>query len=166
MSIAAQTLQDDFAVTTGFRLTQTEQRTTQEQKVGAIPSDHSLDHIELPTPDIPATGHFYSSLFEWRFADYSPECMAFETTGREGGFNSGRKVAWGGGPRIVLYTADLGNVEATFEVGAWKYFRYTNFWVAGAPVFAIPTAMRLPYGVNRAEDPGSGIFCRKFCTTC
>lgn len=78
-----------------------------------MPADGTLDYIELPGPDIPATKEFYGSLFGWNFTDYGPNYVAFETPeGRQGGFNADRKVATQGGPLVVLYSNVLDETEA------------------------------------------------------
>lgn len=77
-----------------------------------MPSDGSLDYIELPGPDIPATKAFYGRVFGWTFTDYGPDYAAFSAAGRDGGFNAARKVVNQGGPLVVLYAGDLDAMEA------------------------------------------------------
>ncbi|HEX4160188.1 MAG TPA: VOC family protein [Rhizomicrobium sp.] len=77
-----------------------------------MPADGSLDYIELPGPDIPATKRFYGALFGWSFTDYGPDYVAFQSPdGREGGFNAEREVA-DGGALVVIYANDLDAMEA------------------------------------------------------
>lgn len=77
-----------------------------------MPADGSVDYIELPGSDIPATKSFYGCVFGWSFTDYGPDYVAFESDGRSGGFNAERKVVASGGPLVVLYAADLDAMEA------------------------------------------------------
>jgi len=77
-----------------------------------MPNDGSLDYIELPASDIPATKVFYSSVFGWTFTDYGPDYAAFAFEGRDGGFNAERKVIKTGGALLVLYANDLDAMEA------------------------------------------------------
>jgi hypothetical protein len=77
-----------------------------------MPHDGYLDYVELPGSDIPATKAFYGSVFGWSFTDYGPDYVAFESGGRNGGFNAERKVVSRGGPLVVLYAADLDSLEA------------------------------------------------------
>ncbi len=77
-----------------------------------MPADGYLDYIELPGTDIPATKRFYGSVFGWSFTDYGPDYVAFDSAGRSGGFNAGRKVVREGGPLVVLFAADLDGMEA------------------------------------------------------
>jgi uncharacterized protein len=101
--------------------------------------DGSLDYIELPATDIPATKRFYGSAFGWAFTDYGPDYVAFEVDGRSGGFNSERKPIAAGGPLVVLYANDLDAMEAkvkaagaeivsreSFEGGRRFHFRDPN----------------------------------------
>ena len=104
-----------------------------------MPADGRLDYIELPGSDIPATKKFYGSVFGWSFVDYGPDYVAFDSAGRQGGFNAERKVVSTGGPLIVLYAADLDSMEAkvraagaeilsreTFDGGRRFHFRDPN----------------------------------------
>ena len=78
-----------------------------------MPADGTLDYIELPGSDIPATKRFYGEVFGWTFTDYGPDYAAFECKeGRQGGFNAERKVATSGGPLVVLYANNLDAVES------------------------------------------------------
>ncbi len=104
-----------------------------------MPYDGTLDYIELPGADIPATKQFYAKVFGWSFTDYGPEYVAFDAGGRNGGFNAARRVVAGGGPLIVLYARNLEATEAKvrdaggeiighekFEGGRRFYFRDPN----------------------------------------
>jgi predicted enzyme related to lactoylglutathione lyase len=77
-----------------------------------MPADGSLDYVELPGSDIPATKAFYGRVFGWTFVDYGPDYAAFSAAGRDGGFSSARKVVDHGGPLVVLYAGDLDAMEA------------------------------------------------------
>ncbi len=70
-----------------------------------------ITYIELPALDIPASKHFYSSLFGWTFEDFGPDYAAFHEAGVEGGFN-GDAADRSAAPLVVLQTEDL---ERTFE---------------------------------------------------
>ena len=102
-------------------------------------ADGYLDYIELPGADIPATKKFYGSVFGWSFTDFGPDYVAFDSAGRQGGFNAERRVVNIGGPLIVLYAADLDGMESkvkaagaeivsreTFEGGRRFHFRDPN----------------------------------------
>jgi hypothetical protein len=93
-----------------------------------MPKDGSLDYIELPGPDIPATKRFYGSLFGWTFTDYGPDYVAFQAPdGREGGFNAGRKVVREGGTLVVLYANDLDEMEASVQAAGAEIIAREEF---------------------------------------
>ncbi len=84
-----------------------------------MPKDGAIDYLELPSTNISATKKFYASVFGWTFTDYGPDYVAFEFDGREGGFNSARKVISDGGALLVLYANDLDAMERKIrEAGA------------------------------------------------
>ncbi len=89
--------------------------------------DGYLDYIELPATDIPATKTFYGAVFGWRFTDYGPDYVAFESGGREGGFNAARKVVPEGGPLVVLYAADLDGMEAKVRAAGAEILSREDF---------------------------------------
>src|ERR1700689_2599530 len=104
-----------------------------------MPTDGYLDYIELPASDIPATKTFYGSVFGWSFTDYGPDYVAFDTAGRQGGFNAQGKVVAEGGPAVVPFAAGLDGMEAkvraagaeilsreSFEGGSRFHFRDPN----------------------------------------
>jgi predicted enzyme related to lactoylglutathione lyase len=80
-----------------------------------MPTDGYLDYIELPAADVAAAKAFYGELFGWTFVDYGPDYAAFDSDGRQGGFNAHLPVATAGGPLVVLYAADLDGMEARVQ---------------------------------------------------
>ena len=70
-----------------------------------MPADGSFDYIEIPAPDMKATKAFYA-VFGWTFTDYGSDYVAFESAGRNGGFNAERTVVREGGPLVVLYAGE------------------------------------------------------------
>ncbi len=63
-------------------------------------------YLEIPSTDLPASKHFYSSLFGWTTTDWGPDYATFNEAGVEGGFNGspeGRTRA----PLLVLLTDDI-----------------------------------------------------------
>ena len=79
--------------------------------MAVMPKDGAIDYFELPCSDAAATKKFYADVFAWKLTDYGPEYVAFEFDGREGGFNTARKVVSGGGALLVLYANDLDAME-------------------------------------------------------
>lgn len=92
-----------------------------------MPADGYLDYIELPASDIPATKKFYGEAFGWSFVDYGPDYVAFESAGRQGGFNAERKVVAEGGPLVVLYAADLDAMEAKLRAAGSAILKRESF---------------------------------------
>jgi uncharacterized protein len=92
-----------------------------------MPIDGTLDYIELPGADIPATKAFYGKVFGWSFTDYGPDYAAFEACGRDGGFNAERKVVQGGGPLVVLYANDLDAIEAKVRAAGGEIVSHEEF---------------------------------------
>ncbi len=45
-----------------------------------------IDYIELPAKDFAATKQFFSTVFNWKFTDYSESYIAFYGAGIDGGF--------------------------------------------------------------------------------
>lgn len=76
-----------------------------------MPLDGTLDYIEFPATDIPATKQFYGKLFRWTFTDNGPNYVAFVAHGRDHGFNRARKVISAGGALAVLSANDLDAME-------------------------------------------------------
>ena len=107
-----------------------------------MPADGYLDYIELPGADIPATKKFYGSVFGWSFIDYGPDYVAFDSAGRQGGFNAERKVVATGGPLIVLYAADLDSMEAKVKAAGAESSRAKPSKAAAVSTSAIRTATK------------------------
>ena len=90
-------------------------------------NDGRLDYIELPASDIPATKEFYAAAFGWRFSDYGPDYAAFESCGREGGFNAERRVVRDGGPLVILYADDLAAMETKVKAAGAEILSHHEF---------------------------------------
>ena len=73
--------------------------------------DRRVDYIEFPTTNIEETKRFYSDVFGWEFKDYGPSYTSFNDGRLNGGFSVVEEVA-GGGPLVVLYAADLEDIES------------------------------------------------------
>ena len=111
-----------------------------------MPQDGYLDYVELPGSDIPATKAFYGAVFGWSFTDYGPDYVAFETAGRNGGFNAERKVVSRGGPLVVLYAADLDSMEAKVAAAGIEIIARESFAADEDFISAIPTATKSQCG--------------------
>ena len=72
--------------------------------------DRRIDYVEFQAVDIETTKTFYSDVFGWKFTDYGPEYSSFTDGRMAGGFTKAPQVT-PGGPLIVLYAANLEEVE-------------------------------------------------------
>jgi predicted enzyme related to lactoylglutathione lyase len=84
--------------------------------------DRRVDYIEFPTTDIDATKSFYSSIFGWVFTDFGPEYTSF-TDGRLGGGFAMAKEVTSGGPLVVLYAANLEEIESSIKGSGGRIVR-------------------------------------------
>lgn len=75
-------------------------------------TDIKINYIELPATDIEKTKAFYAELFGWTFEDYGPDYVSFQGAGIDGGFTRDSKVATGCGVLVVLYFAQLEQLES------------------------------------------------------
>lgn len=92
-----------------------------------MPADGYLDYIELPAPDMAATKKFYGAVFGWTFTDYGPDYVAFDSAGRNGGFNAERRVVKSGGPLVVLFAHDLDAMEAKVRAAGAEILEHHKF---------------------------------------
>lgn len=78
----------------------------------AMPTDSTIDYIELPAADLEAAETFYATTFGWAFTWYGPDYVSFERSGVAGGFFASelRSTTAHGATLVVLYADDL---EAT-----------------------------------------------------
>jgi predicted enzyme related to lactoylglutathione lyase len=95
--------------------------------MAVMPKDGAIDYFELPCSDAAATKKFYADVFAWKLTDYGPEYVAFEFDGREGGFNTARKVVSGGGALLVLYANDLDAMERKIRDAGAEILSHHDF---------------------------------------
>ena len=76
--------------------------------------DRRVDYVEFPATNLEAIKRFYSSVFEWEFTEWGDDYISFDDGRLSGGFRRDRKVEQGG-PLVVLYAADLEEVESLIE---------------------------------------------------
>ncbi|MGD8698189.1 MAG: VOC family protein [Gemmatimonadales bacterium] len=86
--------------------------------------DRRIDYIEFAVTDIEAAKSFYSAVFGWTFTDYGPEYTSFHD-GRLGGGLQQEEQVERGGPLVVLYAADLEDIEAKIESNGGRIVRDT-----------------------------------------
>ena len=72
--------------------------------------DRCIDYIELNVSDIARAKRFYGDAFGWTFTDYGPDYCEFSDGHMKGGFAASDQVTLGG-PLVVLYGDDLGDLQ-------------------------------------------------------
>lgn len=81
---------------------------------------HAIDYIELTVTDLDAAKRFYAEAFGWQFNDYGPGYAGIRgLDGEVGGLRLDQeRRPSGGGPLVLLYSADLDrSVAAVREAG-------------------------------------------------
>ncbi len=81
---------------------------------------HAIDYIELAVADLAAAKRFYGNAFGWEFNDYGPQYAGIRGAagGEVGGLRLDPRPRTGGGPLVLLYSADLDrSVEAVRAAG-------------------------------------------------
>lgn len=77
-----------------------------------MPTNNTINYIELPATDLAATKEFFSKVFGWSFTDWGEEYVSFEGAGIDGGFRSDGEVKpEKNGVLVVLYFDDLESCE-------------------------------------------------------
>jgi predicted enzyme related to lactoylglutathione lyase len=106
-------------------------------------SENRIDYIELPAKDIQEQKRFYTSVFGWRFTDYGPDYTSFEDGRIAGGFTTERTVA-SSGILVVLYSADLAQVQGKIEAAGGRIVKETFEFPGGRRFhFADPSGNEL-----------------------
>lgn len=86
--------------------------------------DRRIDYIEFPVTDVAAAKEFYAGVFGWKFTDYGPDYTSFSDGRLAGGLRRVTEVS-GGGPLVVLYSVDLGELEERIRVRGGSIVRKT-----------------------------------------
>ena len=73
-----------------------------------------INYVELPAKDLEATKTFFTKVFDWSFADYGPEYIAFSKEGLDGGFYKSdlSSSTADGSALIVFYSNDLKTTQS------------------------------------------------------
>lgn len=92
-----------------------------------MPAEHDrrIDYIEFGTHDLAASKRFFETAFGWTFTDYGPDYTAFEDGRLTGGITKGSKP--GTAPLVVIYAADLEQVEQLVASAGGKVFNKHSF---------------------------------------
>lgn len=78
-----------------------------------MPSENSLDYVEIPVKNIAASKAFFQALFGWEFIDYGETYTCFND-GRLTGGLALANADFGGtqaAPLLVFYSAELSKAE-------------------------------------------------------
>ena len=86
--------------------------------------DRRIDYVEFPVTDVTAAKEFYAGVFGGKFTDYGPDYTSFEDGRLAGGLRLVPE-AQTGGPLIVLYAVDLGEIEERIRVRGGSIVRKT-----------------------------------------
>ena len=103
------------------------------------PAHNSLDYVEISVTDLAAVKSFYGAAFGWSFTDYGDAYVGFSHPGRDseaGGFSLSHEIRTGGGPFVILYSADL---EKTADLIA------SSGGVVSTPAYEFPGGRRLHF---------------------
>jgi uncharacterized protein len=98
-------------------------------------NDRRIDYVEFPATDIPATKHFYTEVFGWKFEDYGPDYTSFRDGRLAGGFTKAAQVS-PAGPLIVIYATDLAGMEGKVKAAREGMVK---------PIFAFPGGRRFHF---------------------
>jgi predicted enzyme related to lactoylglutathione lyase len=110
-------------------------KTTPEPAPQSAEHDRRIDYIEMPATNIPETKRFYADAFGWKFTDYGPEYTSFEDGRLAGGFRQASEVG-AGGPLVVIFAVDLGEVERRVRAAGGAISK---------PVFSFPGGRRFHF---------------------
>ena len=107
--------------------------------VSQTEQDRRIDYVEFLTTNLIETKTFYSGVFGWQFTDYGPDYTSFNDGRLSGGFSAVSEVA-AGGPLVVIYAADLEDIEAKIRQHGGRIVR---------EIFEFPGGRRFHF-----SDPG------------
>jgi predicted enzyme related to lactoylglutathione lyase len=97
-----------------------------------------LNYVEFAAEDLPATKAFFQAAFNWTFADYGSEYIAFSNEGLDGGFYKADMASTTdkGGALLVFYSSQLEATLAKVEKAGGK---------VNKPIFAFPGGRRFHF---------------------
>jgi len=97
--------------------------------------DRCINYIEFNVADVARSKDFYGKAFGWTFTDYGPDYCEFSDGNMRGGFDASGPVT-AGGPLVVLYGADLAEIQGSIEAAGGKVVK---------PVFEFPGGRRFHF---------------------
>lgn len=98
----------------------------------------TIDYLELPARDLPATKNFFREVFNWEFTDYGNEYTSFESDSMTGGFYQSdlHSTTENGATLIVFYSKDLETTQQEVEEAGGTITK---------PVFSFPGGRRFHF---------------------
>jgi len=97
--------------------------------------DRRIDYIEFNVADIARSKDFYGAAFDWTFTDYGPDYCEFSDGHMKGGFDATGRVSLGG-PLVVLFGADLPDIQGRIEAAGGTIVK---------PIFTFPGGRRFHF---------------------
>ena len=97
-----------------------------------------INYVEFPAKDIEKTKAFFRTIFNWSFADFGPEYVAFTDAGINGGFFKSDSVVSTekGSALIVFYSNDLESTQSKIENSGGSILK---------PIFSFPGGRRFHF---------------------
>lgn len=98
----------------------------------------TINYLELPAIDIPATKAFFEEVFNWTFTDYGEEYTAFSEDRLEGGFYKSDKQSSteNGAALIIFYSDDLESTQKKIKKAGGRIIK---------PIFSFPGGRRFHF---------------------
>lgn len=98
----------------------------------------TINYLELPAIDIPATKEFFERAFSWTFQDYGDKYTAFSEDRLEGGFYKSDKksLTENGATLIVFYSDDLEETQKKIKKAGGRVIK---------PIFSFPGGRRFHF---------------------
>lgn len=105
-----------------------------------------INYVELPAKDLEATKTFFTKVFDWSFADYGSEYIAFSKEGLDGGFYKSdlSSSTTNGSALIVFYSNDLKTTQSKIIDASGSIIK---------PIFEFPGGHRFHF-----SDPNGNEF--------
>ncbi len=103
-----------------------------------MPAHETINYVEYPARDLPATQAFFQAAFGWTFTQYGPDYAAFSGQGLDGGFFRSDMAATTaqGSALIIFYSERLEETLAKVVAAGGKIVK---------PVFSFPGGRRFHF---------------------
>ncbi|NOX67700.1 MAG: VOC family protein [Gammaproteobacteria bacterium] len=97
-----------------------------------------INYLEFPSGNLQQTKRFFGEVFNWSFADYGPDYIAFSDEGLDGGFFKSdlRATTETGSVLVVFYSDDLEATQLKIENAGGKILK---------PIFSFPGGSRFHF---------------------